>query len=148
MVNYTLHFDGSCGPKNPGGTAAYGFVLKREGVVVESGHAVIGSGPGMTNNLAEFHALWRGLVAFNKHSHDDLAAKHSLQVLGDSNLVVQIMNRQWRASADKAYFFDYEGANALRNILTKLGHTITFGWIPRAENQECDDLSKVDAKAL
>lgn len=146
MAEYTLNFDGSCGPKNPGGTAAYGFVLAKDNNFVLNDHGVIGSGPGMTNNLAEFHALWRGLVAFNRlMSGTD--QKSTLRVRGDSNLVIQIMNGRWRASKDKPYYLDYEGANALRNLLTKAGHRIEFSWVPRAENQECDDLSKVDGKS-
>lgn len=152
MANFKLYFDGSCGPKNPGGTAAYGFALFREGQQepVETGAGVIGTGAGMTNNLAEFHALWRGLLAFHKHGDVNIMnpERHTLQVFGDSNLVVQIMNRHWKARGDKAYFKDYEIAAHAVAELRKAFARITFDWVPRELNQVCDDLSKAHQKKV
>lgn len=150
MANYTLHFDGSCGPKNPGGTAAYGFALMRAGEEspVEHGSGVIGQGPGMTNNLAEFHALWRGLLSFHRHAHDGLRAPHALQVYGDSKLVVEIMNKHWRAKEDKPYYAEYAIALHTVTELRKAGATISFDWIPRELNTICDDLSKAHQKIV
>lgn len=146
MANYKLYFDGSCGPKNPGGTAAFGFALMREGLEepLEHGSGVIGSGEGMTNNLAEFHALWRGLLAFHKHTGITISNRqnHILQVFGDSNLVVQVMNRHWTARSERAYFKDYELADHTARELRKAGAVIYFDWIPRELNTICDDLSK------
>lgn len=148
MANFKLYFDGSCGPKNPGGTAAYGFALFREGQQepVETGAGVIGTGAGMTNNRAEFHALWRGITAFwNKM----LPAKNDrLAIYGDSNLVIQVMNRHWKARGDKPYFGDYEIAAQWTKDLRKYGVTITFDWVPRELNQVCDDLSKAHQKKV
>jgi ribonuclease HI len=148
MVNYKLYFDGSCGPKSGGGTAAYGFALFREGQQepVEQGSGVIGTGEGMTNNLAEFYALDKGLSAFIRRH--DTTARHTLSVYGDSNLVIQIMNRHWKARSDKPYYPYYELALANAGIIRKAGHRVTFDWIPRALNQVCDDLSKVHQKKV
>lgn len=150
MANYKLYFDGSCGPKNPGGTAAYGFALFREGQQepVEFGSGVIGTGEGMTNNLAEFHALWRGLLAFNRESSATHPNKHTVRVLGDSNLVIQIMNRHWKARSDKLYYEEYEAAQAMLSILRRERHGFQFDWIPRELNQVCDDLSKAHQKKV
>lgn len=142
MDHYCLHFDGSCGPKNPSGMAAYGFVLTRQGETLRSGHGEIGTGLG--NNYAEFTALDKGLCAFI--SVHDTTSVHHLQVYGDSNLVVQIMNRRWKASPDKLYWPAYEWAVGNLKIIRQRGHRVSFDWIPRAQNQRCDDLSKLDAK--
>lgn len=146
MKNYKLFFDGSCGPKNPGGTAAYGFALLLEGQEepLEHGSGVIGSGEGMTNNLAEFHALWRGLLAFHKHTNISTANRQNitLQVFGDSKLVVQVMNRHWKARDGSGYFEDYKLAMHTATELRKAGAIITYDWIPREMNTICDDLSK------
>jgi ribonuclease HI len=145
VIEYTLHFDGSCWP-NPGGTAAYGFLLKREGLVVDSGHGVIGSGPLMSNNLAEFYALGTGLNAF-RDQHCVGLDLTILKVYGDSDLVVKMMMRVQRTGEikgdpSKLYFPAYEGAiQSLENI-ARSGVDVDFKWIPREENQECDDLSK------
>lgn len=148
MANYKLYFDGSCGPRNPGGTAAFGYVLLKEGQEepVSTGHGVIGTGEGMTNNLAEFHALKKGLDAFIETVQ--ASAKHTLQVFGDSNLVIQIMNRHWKPRSDKAYYANY--AHAAENVtaIRRAGNTIIFDWVPREQNQLCDDLSKVHQKKV
>ena len=143
MALYRLYFDGSCSPVNPGGTAKYGFALFKEGVAepVEIGHGTIGTGQGMTNNLAEFHALWHGLMAFYLKVRDETG--NTVNCFGDSKLVVQIMNRKWNARPGMPYYSGYDSANKLFNTLKKLGNTISFNWIPREQNQRCDDLSKM-----
>lgn len=143
MEHYTLHFDGSCGPKNPGGTAAYGFSLSRQGEVVASGHGVIGTGEGMTNNLAEFWALWQGLMAAYAQFEGTTGF---LQVLGDSNLVIQMMNRHFKPKREKAYYVGYEKAAGVLSTLRRRGVTVSFDWVPREQNTQCDDLSKAHQK--
>jgi ribonuclease HI len=146
MANYTLNFDGSCGPKNPGGTAAYGYILTKEGETIDSGHGILGTGEGMTNNLAEFYALAMGLHSFH---HNVPEPKGSiLHVYGDSNLVIQIMNRHWRAKPDKPYYSAYDDALTRLLGLRNAGVTVFFDWIPREKNQMCDDLSKAHQKKI
>lgn len=147
MANYKLYFDGSCGPKNPGGTAAFGFVLFREGQQepVEQGSGVIGTGEGMTNNLAEFYALWRGLTAFWKVLP---GRGDTLTVYGDSNLVIQIMSHNWRAKKDKPYYQSYAAAEGCLKDIRKLYVSVSFFWVPRELNQVCDDLSKAHQKKV
>jgi len=140
MANYTLNFDGSCGPKNPGGTAAYGFVLRdiSNPASPTTGNGVIGTGPGMSNNLAEFVALAKGLIAYETVANRG----DFLQVRGDSKLVIQVMNRKWRASSDKLYYEGYVLANELLINIRAKGVTVHFDHVYREMNQECDDLSK------
>jgi ribonuclease HI len=147
MTTYKLFFDGSCGPKNPGGTAAYGYALFKEGQEepVRYGSGVIGTGLGMTNNLAEFYALNRGLTEGFIFCHDT-SARHVLSVYGDSNLVIQVMTGHWRPKPDKAYFQAYEDAAANLRLIRKRGHVVTFDWVPREQNTICDDLSKAHQK--
>jgi ribonuclease HI len=138
MEQYVLRFDGSCNP-NPGGTAAYGFTISKDGETVKSGHGVIGKGKGMTNNLAEFWALKEGLECFQNEFHP---WPYNLNVIGDSNLVIKIMRGKWRASFKKPYFNAYLHADILRQGLENKGVTMHFNWVPREHNQECDNLSK------
>jgi ribonuclease HI len=140
MAHYTLNFDGSCGPKNPGGTGAYGYVLKNSiGDNIDTGHDVIGSGPQMSNNLAEFVALAEGLRGFERlgaYRGDTLAVR------GDSKLVIMVMNKLWRSSREKLYYEGWVLADEAVIRLRKMGVTITFDHVYRDLNQECDDLSK------
>jgi ribonuclease HI len=144
MANYKLYFDGSCSPQNPGGTAKYGFALfkygQREPIVMD--HGIIGTGPGMTNNLAEFTALWHGLMAFYLQVRDDPRGS-MLICVGDSRLVVNVMNNKWGTDPSKPYYPSYDSANKLYHSLEKSGHLVGFKWIPREQNQMADDLSKI-----
>lgn len=144
MRIFTLHFDGSCGPKNPGGTAAYGYAISETGkeVPVETGHGIIGSGPAMSNNLAEFTALAEGLLAFSKL----LLINPFLQVKGDSKLVINVMNKRWQPKPDKLYYPAYERASHILHLLRIRGVQVTFDHVYREQNQLCDDLSKLDTK--
>lgn len=137
MDRYVIHFDGSCWP-NPGGTAAYGFTLAVNGEIVEAAHGVIGTGPKMSNNVAEFIAAARGL-AWVRHAAPLPA---HITVRGDSMLVIQIMSGKWRATQDKLYSDSYLLCDNLRRELVEAGHEIEFEWLPREQNQMCDNLSK------
>ena len=56
MSKLLVRVDGSCIP-NPG-KMAIGVVVYRNGELVKKVHEIIGSG---TNNIAEYHAVIRGL---------------------------------------------------------------------------------------
>jgi ribonuclease HI len=143
MSHYTLHFDGSCW-KNPGGTAAYGYIIAEDGQgVIRSEHAVIGTGPEMSNNVAEFEGAYQALrdYALLPSRPGDV-----LRVLGDSNLVAQIMRGNWRAKDDKLYYPYYCKLNGVVRALREKEVSISFVWIPREENTICDDLSKAHNK--
>ncbi len=139
MTEYTLNFDGSCGPKNPGGTAAYGFTLKLDGAAVETGHGVIGTGEGMTNNLAEFVALFKGLEAFSR-LHVTEPCK--INIIVDSTVVLVMMTGRWQAKEHKAYYPGVVAAKAALRPIRLSHHIVSFEWVGRAKNQECDDLAK------
>lgn len=141
MEMFTLHFDGSCGPKNPGGTAAYGFALEKAGEIIEHGHGIIGTGPKMTNNLAEFTALARGLLAYLARTKEGYE-NHIINVYGDSKLVIEMMNRKYKPKPEKGYYPGYLLANNILNELRKRGVRVSFDHIPRDKNTICDKLSK------
>ena len=139
MEFYTLHFDGSCGPKNPGGTAAYGFVLTKNGKVLEIGKGVIGQGPEMSNNLAEHFAVAEGLVCFLKHYKP--VKNTFLHIRGDSKLVIKQLNGSWRVKAGLYYKEAIRAIQLLRQV-RDLKVKTNIQWIPRVANGECDALSK------
>lgn len=149
MANYKLFFDGSCGPKNPGGTGAYGYALYSEGVQepTETGSGVIGEGPGMSNNVAEFHALLQGLMAFDrKTGQTNNHTQNNLSVVGDSKLVVEVMSKRWKPKIDKLYFQTYIETDEFLRRLRRHGALVTFDHVGRTHNQVCDDLSKAHQK--
>ena len=87
-----LNFDGLCEPKNPGGVAAWGYLVRRDGRVVhEASGLAAPPGPGATNNVAEYAALIEGLrwLAANHQDAD-------IVVRGDSKLIVSQASGRWR----------------------------------------------------
>lgn len=137
MELWTLKFDGSCWP-NPGGKACYGYILYLHNDVIMDGEGVVGDGPGMSNNVAEFAALTKGLGAVLR----SYVPIKNLAVKGDSQLVINIMSGKWKGKSGLYYNYAQD-AKRLVAELRKSGVNITFDWIPREENQDCDDLSKV-----
>jgi ribonuclease HI len=137
MAKYTIHFDGSCWP-NPNGKAAYGYTLDREGVEVSAVAGIVGEGTGMSNNVAEFYALYAAFVDQKLQTE----AGDKVSVRGDSMLVINILSHKWKASNDKLYWEAYRKAALELNRLEGHGIEVDFSWIPREQNTRCDDLSK------
>jgi ribonuclease HI len=139
MANYLIHFDGSCWP-NPGGVAAYGYTVDKEGVEIA---AVAGLVPSTlvptSNNVAEFYALYAALRAVMQDATEPVG---KIEVRGDSQLVINVMDRKWRTNPEKLYFTAYALADELREMLEFEDTEFTYNWIPREANTRCDDLSK------
>ncbi len=82
----TVYFDGLCYPKNPGGVAAYGYLVRRDGELIHKGFGAVGEGKGMTNNVAEYE----GLRAAAQWLQDE-GIEEKLVIKGDSQLVIKQM---------------------------------------------------------
>jgi len=128
----SIYFDGLCRPRNPGGVATYGYVIYQDGKKVKSGSGVIGSGAGMTNNVAEYSALKRAVEWVSRNSVDD-----EIIIKGDSQLVIYQMNGTWQIKSETSKKFVPE----IRKLLE--GRKTRFIWIPREQNTEADLLSNI-----
>ena len=133
---YNAWFDGACGPVNPGGNATFGVVVKaRDGTVLLREHGYVGHGSCMSNNVAEY----AGVLQILKY----LATRPPgrVTVHGDSNLVINQLKGKWRIRKGLYRSIAMEAKELLAH-LKGLGWQITCCWIPRAQNEECDALSK------
>jgi ribonuclease HI len=131
-IMITVYFDGLCYPKNPGGVAAYGYLINRDGEIVHRGFGAVGEGRGMTNNVAEYEALMaaaRWLV--------DEGIEEKIVIKGDSELVIKQMKGQYRVSSATSRKYVPE----IRDLLK--GRDVSFSWVPREENEEADRLSRM-----
>ena len=128
----TIYFDGLCKPKNPGGVATYGYVIYKDGEKVKSGCGVVGSGAGMTNNVAEYSALKHAMEWVSRNS-----VKDEIVIKGDSQLVIHQMNGTWQIKSATSKKFVPEIQRMLEGRKTR------FVWIPREQNEEADQLSNV-----
>lgn len=129
-----VHIDGLCEPVNPGGVATYGYAVRNgttAGVVRKFG--VVGRGPEMSNNVAEYAALCEVLGFFLNAKMNRLP----IEVRSDSKLLVNQMNGIWEARKG-LYVEKYLEAKDLASRFDR----IAFKWIPREENEEADALSR------
>jgi ribonuclease HI len=135
---YLAWFDGACGPVNPGGIATYGVMIKeQDGTVLVWEHGLVGKGKAMSNNVAEYGAV---LHVFRYLS---TRPPGRVTIYGDSNLVINQLNGKRGISKGLYVPFALE-AKALLAHLQGLGWQIDLCWIPREQNEECDQLSKKD----
>ncbi|MCK4388080.1 MAG: ribonuclease HI family protein [Dehalococcoidia bacterium] len=135
MGKLQVWIDGACEPVNPGGIASYGVVVKSEGVTVFADSAIVGSGPGMSNNVAEYSGLIAFLEWYIEHADNSKATVHS-----DSSLLINQMTGYWRARRG-LYLSYYKRALEIIHQ-NNLRDRIEYRWVPRERNQEADKLSK------
>lgn len=127
------YFDGACEPRNPGGYGGWGFALfEAEGRLLKDGFGVMAARTDMTCNVAEYAAAGAAVKAYR-----DLGRPGPLLIMGDSQLVVRQMNREWSVRHG-AYVPVYQ---RLVQLLETCNFQITWKWIPRRENTIADELS-------
>ena len=127
-----IEFDGACGPVNPGGVATYGWrLLGPDGRVLAVNSGEVCRGPGATNNVAE----WQALVFALRHLAGQ-GWKGTLQICGDSRLVINQLNGLW--GFRKQHLRPYRD-ECLRLLA---GIDWVAVWVPREENRGADALAK------
>ncbi|MGB9808438.1 MAG: ribonuclease HI [Caldanaerobacter sp.] len=130
MKKAIIYFDGACLPRNPGGIATYGFVIKDNGVIVyKEGGVVMEHG---TNNIAEYSALIKALEHAYTLGYDEVFVK------GDSQLVINQIKGLYTAKSPSIIPL-YRKAIGLLQKFRKY----TVQWIKRDQNTEADLLSTV-----
>lgn len=130
----TIHFDGLCQPKNPGGIATYGFVVHegRKRLHEECGLAAEPWTPGATNNVAEYTAVVKAL----EWAEGAGLARRPVVVYGDSDLVVKQLTGEYKVRAPNLV-----GLFTRARELAERFADVRFEWIPRARNAEADALT-------
>jgi ribonuclease HI len=124
---YSLYFDGAS-RGNPG-LAGYGAVLyDSEGKIVDECYNRL-SGI-CTNNQAEYAGLLNGLKMVLRNNINQI------DVYGDSNLIIQQMNRKWKVKSNSILLY-YE---ACREISEEFD-CINFQHVKRNLNKHADMLA-------
>lgn len=134
MSEVTIYFDGSCGPKNPGGTAKGAWLLyNSDKSLIAKDSQVICSGPTATNNVAEWAGLTNALryVVANGLKHGSM-----VNIKGDSQLVIFQLIGEYKCRKETLKPYYEECLDLLKDYVWKAV------WIAREENQEADTLSK------
>lgn len=137
-----LRFDGACeGNGQPDATGGYGWTLiDSDGMLLSQGSGKASGAP-ITNNTAE----WQGLAFGLDGARDYLlprfpdAAKLKLLIEGDSDLVVKCLSGEWRCRDRRLATC----RDTCLDLLAEMKLPWRIRWIPREQNGECDDLSKM-----
>jgi len=135
--------DGACEPHNPGGAAAWGFaaVDTETGEVLHQASGVAAVGNGATNNLAEFAAVGAALQWLLEREFE----RTTIRICTDSQLVVNILKKEWQANPEAGYYAEYKQTKDLLKQVRWRGNQVEIKWIPREENTLADKLSKIAA---
>jgi ribonuclease HI len=129
-----VNVDGLCEPVNPGGTATYGFVIRNESDdIIAKKYGVVGKGPRMSNNVAEYAALCEAL----RFLENSQMTQSLIEVRSDSRLLVNQMSGEWKFHKGL-----YEQKYLEAKELVKNFGKISFKWVPREKNEEADALSR------
>lgn len=137
-----IYCDGLCEPRNPGGYACWAWLAKSpEGKTIRTFYGCLGSGAGMSNNLAEYEAVLQAL----RYTLDRAAmlAERGLSVRlhADSQLVIRQISGEYRVNAPHLIERCAE-ARKLAKQIEEAGVPIAFQWIQRELNDEADQLSR------
>jgi len=122
-------------PKNPGGHAAFGILLKVDGVPVVARSGYVGFGPLMSNNVAEFSGFIELILEIKKFPGIAM-------IRGDSKLVIMTLLGKWKVK--QGLYVPY--FTQARNLYELERERIGLEWISRDKNGECDELSKAELK--
>jgi ribonuclease HI len=118
---------------NPGGIATYSFIIYKNGNKIFEKYDVIEKELSMSNNYAEYYALYSSLkfLLENNMNNEEIIIK------SDSQLLVNQMKGLWKAHKGSYYSLYLKTKELLKEF-----SNIKFIWIPREENEEADRLSK------
>jgi ribonuclease HI len=130
-MQINAYFDGSC-LVNPGGSMGVGCVIYNNLQQLTFSKR-IEQRKSNSNNVAEFEAL---LCLLKLLIENNLQHK-SIRVYGDSQLIINIINKDYKVSNPnlKEYFL------YISNRLLPRFNSIEFRWIPRELNKVADKLS-------
>jgi ribonuclease HI len=129
--------DGACDPKNPGGTATAGMILKKAGETLFADYRIIGSGSLMSNNVAE-HAAMADLLYL---IYTKCAPGDAVLIRTDSMLVVKQLCGKWKVKRG-LYIPEFKRGQFYLENCRDIGITIDIQWVPREQNEEADALTK------
>jgi ribonuclease HI len=131
-----VYFDGLCQPVNPGGIACYAFVVKNNGMTINSDYGVAGEpfSTDSTNNVAEYTALARALEWLIAHN----LTSDKVEVKSDSQLIVNQLSGNYKVKAKRIIPL-YKQILLLKAKFPN----IEIMWVPREKNREADRLTNI-----
>lgn len=141
MNLWTLHFDGLCEPRNPGGWRVWSWTITGENID-RWGSDCRRPNPGNTNNRAEWYALGVGIKSVCDLI-SEIDKPESLVIKGDSKLVISQLNKEWECRNPHLIQCRDKALNLLGGLLIPW----TGVWIPREQNHKADSVGRETYKS-
>lgn len=130
-----LNFDGSCDP-NPGGRMGFGWVISwKDKRPQTEGRKEKRPSPSNTNNVAEYTALYEGLLQYI-----ELGGTGPLLICGDSKLVISQVSGKWKVNNENLA----QLKSQINALIQRHGIKVDLKWVPRSENSIADGLAMPD----
>lgn len=124
---FTIYADGACNP-NPHGIGCWAYVVyDAEGNQIAQDYGDIGRGEGVTNNVAEYHAVIEGLKKALEFPCESEVLVHT-----DSQLVVNQLNGKFACNPPHLKML----LDELRELVCLTNAVLE--WVPREKNQVAD----------
>lgn len=135
---YRCEFDGSCYPDNPGGNMGIGVIIYLgSNTIYEISKCCGKNGGKSSSNLAEYLALEEVLI----HMHSLNLTNETIEIYGDSKLVINQLNGVFSISHNKIYSTKARQVCLLYKQLVERNNVKAI-WVPRDMNKRADELSK------
>ena len=125
--------DGLCEPRNPGGTATFGWVARRGGELLASDCGVVARGHRATNNLAEYTAIIEALRWLDEAGH----AGETIVLRSDSQLAIYQLDGIYAVRSPSIRPLWSEASRLARRFAD-----LRFEWVRREQNKEADALTR------
>lgn len=133
---YFANFDGLCEPRNPGGIATYGVIVRKgnETVFEDSGLAFAKPwSKEASNNVAEYSAAIRALEWLSKSQ----LQKSPVVLRGDSRLIINQLRGEFKVKAPRLRELHLRAMSLLKEF-----SDLKLEWVDRSRNAEADLLSR------
>lgn len=128
-----VNCDGLCEPRNPGGTACFGWVAYEDGEKIAEDCGVACSGPEATNNVAEYTAVIKALEWLLESGY----SKEKIEVRSDSQLCIYQITGTYEVRSPRILPLWEKVFRLARKF-----RDLRFRWVPRERNAEADVLSR------
>jgi ribonuclease HI len=131
------YFDGAYSPSRQ--EARFGWFIDGFDQEDTIGHGIVGRGPEMTNNVAEY----AGLFALCLYIRDNFKPEEcEVNIFGDSQMVINMASGLWgRYRPHPQYPHLQKWVRSIRAIMSR--YNPKYQWIPREHNQMADDLASI-----
>jgi len=136
MSEIVVHFDGSVEPDQ---YAQYGFIIYKDGQIIDRGHGKSKEDVKVTHAVAEWLACVRGMAASLKYLTEDI---ERLCIKGDNQVVINQASGRWHTRAEHLIRY-CEAAQEMKDFVVEdLGIVVDFVWHRRHKNGEADKESR------